>query len=67
MCSSDERDTDQASSRVSDEVQAGPRPSAEQELTPEKKAAIELAIARMREGLPLGMTRPFTRDEMHER
>jgi hypothetical protein len=36
-------------------------------MTPEKKAAVERAIAAMKKGLPLGMTRPLTRDEMHER
>jgi prevent-host-death family protein len=37
------------------------------EMTPERKAALERAIERLRKGLPLGMTRPLTRDEMHER
>jgi hypothetical protein len=36
-------------------------------MTPERKAALERAIERLRKGLPLGMTRPLTRDEMHER
>ena len=33
----------------------------------ERQAAVERAIARLKEGLPLGVLRPFTRDEMHER
>jgi prevent-host-death family protein len=37
------------------------------ETTPERQAAIERALARLEQGLPLGMTRPLTRDEMHER
>lgn len=36
-------------------------------LTPERRAAVERAIELMRQGLPLGVERPFTRDEMHER
>jgi prevent-host-death family protein len=36
-------------------------------MTPERQAAIERALAVVRKGLPLGMTRPLTRDEMHER
>ena len=40
------------------------------EMTPEKKAAIERAIAMMEKGLPIADDAPrppFTRDEMHER
>lgn len=40
------------------------------EMTPEKKAAVERAIAMMRQGLPIDAAAPrppFTRDEMHER
>jgi prevent-host-death family protein len=37
-------------------------------LTPERQAAIELAINVMAQGLPWGAAvRAFTRDEMHER
>jgi prevent-host-death family protein len=36
------------------------------EMAPERKAAIERALARLEKGLPLGTTRPLTRDEMHE-
>lgn len=35
-------------------------------MTPEKRAAVERALATMREGLALGGRR-FTREEMHER
>jgi prevent-host-death family protein len=39
------------------------------QMTPERKAAIERAIATMEKGLPWpeGALRRFTRDEMHER
>ena len=38
------------------------------ELTPEREAAVERAIALMEKGLPWGSeVRPPTRDEMHER
>lgn len=37
-------------------------------MTPERRAAIQRAIAMMEEGLPWGEDAgPFTRDEMHER
>ena len=36
-------------------------------LTSERQAAVEHAIELMERGLPLGVERPFTRDEMHER
>lgn len=38
------------------------------DMTPERRAAVERAVAMMEEGLPQGETAgPFTRDEMHER
>ena len=43
------------------------RPWSPPELTPEREAAIEHAIRLLDQGLPLGVTRPFTRDELHER
>jgi prevent-host-death family protein len=36
-------------------------------ITPERQAAVERAIELMERGLSLGIERPFTRDEMHER
>ena len=75
------REPDQESSRALPEVEAGeetatascvgtvPTSQVHQppEMTPERQAAIERVMAMMRKGLPLGVTRPFTRDEMHER
>lgn len=45
---------------------AGPG-AARPEFTPEREAALKRTLARMEKGLPLGMTRQLTRDEMHER
>ena len=75
------REANQAFSRILGEAEAGEeivitrrgkpvatlRPYQKMEMTPERRSAVEKAIAMMREGLPLGVTRPFTRDEMHER
>lgn len=75
------REANQAFSRLLGEAEAGEElvitrrgkpvatlaPYRVPEMTPEKKAAVERAIAAMKKGLPLGMTRPLTRDEMHER
>jgi len=75
------REANQAFSRILGEAEAGEeivitrrgkpvatlRPYQRPEMTPERRAAIQRALERLEKGLPLGMTRPFTRDEMHER
>lgn len=44
------------------------RPYQPATMTPERRAAVERAIAMMEEGLPWGENvGPFSRDEMHER
>jgi prevent-host-death family protein len=75
------REANQAFSRILSEAEAGQeivitrrgrpvatlRPWEPPALTPERQAAIEHAIRLMDQGLALGVTRPLTRDEMHER
>lgn len=44
-----------------------PRPYHGPALTPEREAAVERALALLREAKPTGRAQRFTRDEMHER
>ena len=44
-----------------------PRPYRDPTLTPEREAAVERALALLREAKPTGRAQRFTRDEMHER
>ena len=75
------REANQAFSRILGEAEAGEeivitrrgkpvatlRPYQKPKYDTRKAGRIERALERLEKGLPLGMTRPFTRDEMHER